>query len=223
LYINLKQRKDRRLAIEEELKLADIRAIRVEGVEVDKADPLLVGCWNVSDKILLKRCAGRIGCKLSHVKALKYAEEKGWPHVAIFEDDFQWNDDVEASMVLKSVKRIQEWKPDWDVIALSVNVLERRIFPEKQFSVGAHRNPSYLMQIHKSTATHGYLVHARMIPVMLQIYLSCDVRDGYSAIDICLWPFQHLSKWYGLTPQIAKQGTSYSDIEGKEVSYTIRS
>ena len=165
---------------------------------------------------------GKIGCKLSHVKALQYAERRAWSHVAIFEDDFQWIEGIETKKVLQNIRSIQEWVPEWDVIVISLNVYEKTVFPEKRLNVGINLASS-LMQVRRAVATHGYLVRAHMIPILKEVFKRCEVRNSSVAIDTCWLPLQETTKWYGLTPQLGTQAVSYSDIESAVVKYDIKS
>ena len=132
LYLNLRRRQDRRLSIENEMRKANIRADRIEAVHVAQNDTALSSCWD-SERLLT--CAGRLGCQRSHVKALEYAAEKDWPFVAIFEDDFVWADGVNPQLVLPSLSQVQAWNPDWDVIAISLSLLEWETVPNKRVKV----------------------------------------------------------------------------------------
>mmetsp|Transcript_4314 Transcript_4314/g.15203 ORF Transcript_4314/g.15203 Transcript_4314/m.15203 type:complete len:271 (-) Transcript_4314:399-1211(-) len=218
LYINLESRADRRASIESELRKANISAERIEAVHISVRDPVLAGCWNESFAFT---CAGRIGCQRSHIKALEYASAKKWPHVAIFEDDFQWVPGVDAERVLANLEQIQRWRPDWDVIVLSLNVMEKEIFEKNVVKVGRKMTAS-LVRVDNALATHGYLIRSRLYPFAIQMFRLCDVRSNlHAAIDVCWQPLQRLTKWYGFTPQLATQAISYSDIEGTEVSYSI--
>jgi len=218
LYINLDRRKDRRSRIESELRKAQISAERIEAVEVDPSDTVLKGCWDTN---ATNTCAGQLGCKLSHVKALEYAAHKNWSHVAIFEDDFQWVEVIDPMRVLQIISNIQAKKPDWDVIVISLKILEKEIIESQAEQIGQNLTAD-LIQITKAQTTHGYLVHSLMYPVLIETFRNCDVRSSYvTAIDTCWQPIQKLTKWYGIFPQLGTQGSSFSDIEGFPVSYGI--
>jgi GR25 family glycosyltransferase involved in LPS biosynthesis len=219
LYINLGHRNDRRSRIEGELRSARISAERIEAVEIDLADPFLKGCWDTN---ATAKCAGQLGCTLSHIKALEYAAHKNWSHVAIFEDDFQWAEGVEPMRVLQSIGNIQAHKPDWDIIAIALNILEKEnVFGRHAVQIGTNLTAD-LIQISKAQTTGGYIVHSRMYPILIETFRNCDVRSSYiTMLDTCWQPIQKLTKWYGLSPQLGTQGPSFSDIEFKDVAYNI--
>lgn len=218
LYLNLKRRHDRRVSIENQMRKANIQADRIEAVHVEHDDTALSSCW---DPKRLLTCAGRLGCQRSHVKALEYAAEKEWPHVAIFEDDFVWADDVNPQLVLPSISQVQAWSPTWDVIAISLSISKFETIPEKQVRVGVNKT-SILTTISAAGATHGYMVRSHLYSTLIQIFSSCDVQSSLgAAIDVCWNSLQNRTKWYGLVPQLGKQAESYSDIEGRIVSYPM--
>ena len=218
LYLNLRRRQDRRTSIENELRKANIKAERIEAVHLAQNDTALSSCW---DSQRLLTCAGRIGCQRSHVKALEYAAEKGWPHVAIFEDDFVWADDVNPQLILPSLFQVQAWNPDWDVIAISLNLLNWQTVPNKMVKVGVNKT-SVLTLISSAGATHGYMVRSHLYSTLIQIFSSCNVQSSLgSAIDVCWNPLQNRTKWFGLIPQLGRQAESFSDIEGRIVSYPM--
>ena len=70
-YINLPSREDRRLNVERQLELLGAYVTRVEAVDVRLNEAELAGCSGGERN--MKTCAGKIGCKLSHLKALKLA------------------------------------------------------------------------------------------------------------------------------------------------------
>ena len=218
LYINLDRRKDRREHIESELKRANIKARRISGVDARLYPELLRKCWDPENT---SKCAGQVGCKLSHVKALKYAVAQGWPHVAIFEDDFQWKKGFDPQHVIDDVEQIAKWRPDWDVIVLSLNVQEKEVFDHKEIALSS-TTTAKLIRVRKALTTHGYLVRAELFQQLIGIFESCEVEsDLFVAIDTCWQSLQHDTLWYGLTPQMATQGESFSDIEGQNIFYGI--
>ena len=219
VYINLNHRLDRKRSIEATLRSIDVTAVRVEGVSFI-GSPELRGCWDGGSK----KCAGQLGCRASHVLALKYAQRMRWPDVAIFEDDFILKKEIDPGLVQLAVHEIQTKLTDWDVIALSLNV-------KKQFPVADLINQSVpigsnmtaqIVRVVKAFASHGYLVKSHMIPKLITAFLECDIAsDLWIGLDTCWQPLQLQYNWYGLHPQIGTQADSFSDIEQQNVSYHI--
>jgi len=220
LYINLDRRHDRRNEIEHELRLANIAAHRIKATDVHLDEVILQSCWNYTDQLQRQRCAGKLGCQLSHIQALEHAAALQWPQVAIFEDDFKWKTEVDPNYVLTAVKSVIQQVPDWDVIALSLRILEQNdVLGTSPVQLG----PRFVVNITKITSavtTHGYLIRRRMYGRLLEVFRSCNTTGvDWIAIDTCWLELQQVTKWYGMRPQMATQRASYSDIEGRHVSY----
>ena len=71
VYINLDERKDRNLQVQQELRnvFPDAAIHRLSAIKVNP---------------------GYIGCSLSHIAALELAQRNNWPRVLIVEDDIMW-------------------------------------------------------------------------------------------------------------------------------------
>jgi GR25 family glycosyltransferase involved in LPS biosynthesis len=69
MYINLSERQDRKIHVEEQLKILGIEAERFNAIKLKN---------------------GGIGCSMSHLKCLEKAKENNWPHVLIIEDDIKF-------------------------------------------------------------------------------------------------------------------------------------
>ncbi len=218
LYINLSERTDRKHDIEKTLWRANIIAKRINAVSVPQGDPRLTHCWDPTNTF---KCAGQLGCQLSHIKALEYAAALRWSSVAIFEDDFQWVDGFEPRYVHNNVATIQRLNPDWDVIVLSLNVQEKHVYEDVELPFGPDRM-CRLTRVTQALTTHGYLIRARLFQRVIDIFKACKVEsDVLIAIDTCWQHLQKETRWYGISPQMATQAESFSDIEGINVFYGI--
>jgi GR25 family glycosyltransferase involved in LPS biosynthesis len=92
LYINLDRRPERRQNIENELQRLGLSGTRISGVDGLQMPQEEVDFWMKKtnfntmtrqvDKVMAK-----VGCLLSHIKALKYAIDNGFNNVLILEDD----------------------------------------------------------------------------------------------------------------------------------------
>lgn len=215
VYINLLERTDRKSRIEAALEAATLDYRRIDGARV-RADPTERACWGN------KYCASQVGCQLSHMRALRYAMEEGLSSVMVFEDDFEWLPHVDVGNIKEVFRNVQKEFKDWDVIALSLNVLKSTpTKPALKVHVG-NGHTSNVVRIQEAQATHGYIVRGRYIAVIYDAFRSCDVLSApLTAIDTCWKPLQKKGKWFALSPQVAKQARGFSDIEGVNVSYNI--
>ena len=214
VYINLDRRPDRHISIEHQLRLVGLKAKRISAVEGDKQD--LQGCWDHGEK----QCAGQIGCQMSHIRALEYAISQDWEHVAVFEDDFEWSERVDPKYVMKALDRVHRLHPDWDLIAISLNLLNYSfILPEEIIQI-SETATARVSQIREAQTTHGYIVRKRFLPKVLDAFQNCDLKLDYmTAIDTCWKALQGAYKWYALVPQLGVQAVGYSDIEKQKVDY----
>lgn len=176
-------------------------------------------CWDQSPNGI---CAGQIGCQLSHMKALDLAMQRGYPHVTILEDDFQLQDHVNPIYVLDAVSELQARNLDWDVIGLSLSVIEKQVLPlEKSIRISRDQDMQ-LVKISKAKTTGGYIVRDRAMQKIRDIISpeNCHVKKDYNtAIDTCWHPLQESLNWYGFSPQVGTQSASFSDIELRNVDY----
>ena len=215
LYINLAERIDRRESIELQLSSAGFDFERIEAISIRNQNGT-DECWGN------RYCAGQVGCQLSHMRALQYAMRARMPFVTIFEDDFAWLPHVSPFRIQQTLLHIQEAVPDWDVIAISLNVLQsvpvNRVGP---IHVGNNES-SVIVRIVEAQATHGYMVKGSYMAHIYDAFKNCDIfSEPLTAIDTCWKPLQTTGKWYGLAPQLGHQAPGYSDIEGKNVHYSI--
>ncbi len=216
VFLNRDARKDRRDHIESTLKRANIGSIRISAVEIFDDNSTLASCWDGGSH----KCAGQLGCQRSHLKALRHAMLNGWEHVAIFEDDFEWREYISVSRVQCILSQVMAYAPDWDFIAISLNIQDSTIVAKDSVQIGCSTYSS-VVKIHQALATHGYIVRARVYDQLYDVFEDCNVTGNLlTAIDTCWQPLQRELNWYGLQPQLGTQGESYSDIESRVVSYT---
>lgn len=218
-YINLLSRPDRRVAVEVQLSKLGIQIVRVEASDVRNNDTSLAGCWDRSD---LKRCAGKIGCKLSHLKALAVAEKNRDDIALIFEDDFAWLSHVNPVNIPDILLGFDEKFPHWKVIGLSMNIMQQvHTEPHVDVLVGNNTNAT-VVRVTDAQTTHGYAIRNSYIPTLRATFESCAVHAQlHIAIDQCWKPLQPVDFWYGFSPQLGTQKPGFSDIEDMHVEYKI--
>jgi len=95
LYINLDRRPDRRKNVEDELRRLNLKGTRISGIDARRFNQREVDYW-MSRKNFNTLCRdeervmGRVGCYLSHLKAINYAIENKIEQVLILEDDVKF-------------------------------------------------------------------------------------------------------------------------------------
>jgi len=216
-YINLQHRHDRRESIEKVLRLADFQFERVDAVNVQSNAELISGC----EEDIKSWCAGKLGCKLSHVSALQRAMRTlQSDYVMIFEDDFNWTKIVEPRRIHQIINTVQVTFPDWKVFLLSANF--------GSFESTGHRIQTSInfaaevVRVFAAQTTHAYVVNAKYITALKSNFESCNVLMKNVAIDQCWKELQRVDQWYGFVPQLGIQMDGYSDIlsEVKEQTWT---
>ena len=217
-YINLEHRRDRREAIEATLQRAQIPYERIEALNprLPEHQGLLEGCWDRSI------CPGQVGCQLSHLAALRRAMDADWDHVAIFEDDFEWQPFVRPDMVQAAVAEAMELVPHWDVIGLSFNV-QKETLMDLRVRFAPDRWAA-LTRIQDAHTTGAYIARRSVIAQIHQAFSpeNCQVRKDYgTAIDTCWKPLQRIGTWLAFEPQPGTQRRSFSDIEQRDVFYGL--
>lgn len=161
--------------------------------------------------------AGRGGCLLSHQKALRLAQEKGWERTLILEDDAQFLDPLEGD-IAQLLARVIDEQAAFDLMFLGMTpyydkgvLLDRQMTPQGEIQVGRIMGPLCM---------HCYIVHGHAIPGILE----CQPNEA----RVWDWMACHLSwdSWianeygrtakhiiYGCYPNLCVQAEFYSDIE----------
>jgi len=140
IYINLKNRKDRRLSIEFEMNRLQIpkdKIIRIDAIENKKN--------------------GHLGCCESHIFALESCLKMEGKRFMIFEDDFEFSLSKERICYMLQ-KFIQEF-PDFDIFLLYC-FQEFEIITKNRF----------IYRIINASSTIGYWMNKEKIPIFLQCF-----------------------------------------------------
>ena len=222
LYINMAHRTDRRVSIEQQFKRARIVGTRIEASDFRKNKGILNHCFDRNSSTQTLKCAGQLGCQYSHIRALEHVLSLNWKQAIIFEDDFVWGSHTEPVLFTKVLSTIIREYPAWDVIAVSLNVLNSEPAEGNLTIRIGRKQEAQLMRIRRAQTTHGYMVRSGYIPKLLEVFRNCDVQHSYKvAIDTCWKNLQKADNWYALTPQMGTQARGFSDIEQREVNYRI--
>lgn len=135
---------------------------------------------------------GVFGCNMSHLFAVKYAQQKGLRNILILEDDVEFRDDLAGQLTLVA----RELPADWDMLYFS----------------GNHRAPPvrvspHIFRLVNSVATHAYAVNAKAyVPVLNALCRFVNAPDTNYV------PIQPHIKAYLAYPHLAWQRPGYSDL-----------
>lgn len=183
--INLDKRKDRLQNCLKQSQKYDFDFTKIEAIDGDLLTE--VGMLRHGEYALI----------LSYIKALDYLIKNNFSTAIIFEDDFQFYDNVETR--LDEMTYIPN---DWDLIYLGAN----------HYSLGAGRIPAininkYIIQIRSSFAAHA---------IMMKIHMYQIIRDLLATmmypVDVAYSKLQSNYNCYGFKTNICKQYDSYSNI-----------
>jgi hypothetical protein len=189
IYINLDRRSDRRAEIETELSKTPLVYERFTAVDRPDNPP--------------------IGCTQSHLEALKFARNRGYESVIIFEDDFQFLvGPATFNRILANVPT------DYDVVMFGYNIVQSEPY-----------NEMFGRVLEAQTAS-AYLVHSRFYDTLI-----ANLEEGLSRfilnpsyhwlyINDQYWKrLQPGARWYYTLDRTGKQRPSYSDLAREFVDY----
>jgi len=191
-YINLLTRPDRKQHVESQLKLLGINAERFNAIKMPN---------------------GALGCSISHLKCLKIAKEKNWPHLLIVEDDITFlNPELFKNQLNKFLKNHN----NWDVVLIGGN------------NVPPHQNiDDTCIKVSKCQTTTGYLVNGHYIDTLIDNFktgieqlMKHPEQHTLYAIDKYWFTLQQRDKWYLIIPLTVTQREDYSDIEKRPTNYS---
>jgi GR25 family glycosyltransferase involved in LPS biosynthesis len=190
-YINLDRRVDRKIHIENQLKLLD---------------------WNASRFPAIQHSNGALGCSLSHLALLKYARNKQLSHILIMEDDVTFTDPV---IFLNNLNKFLETHQNFDVLLLAGNNMGdyKRIDDFCVKVSHCQTTTAYLVKNHYyDTLINNYENGINL----LQLYPN---KKNFYAIDQYWCLLQVVHNWFLLTPLTVVQRPDISDIEKRPTNY----
>lgn len=194
-FINLDHRKDRKDFLLNQLSRLKVKEDKIVRISAT-FDPL----------------NGHRGCAMSHINALDLAIKKGLNNVLILEDDCQFLQN--RANLDKLIKYFFDTIDYWDVFFLD--------FCKKNAQDTKHKK---IKKVLKSIRTHAYAVNKHYMPILKKCFIEAHLllqnELFYSqtisfAIDRYWHRLQRKDSWYMLDAAIAKQATSYSDIEYRD-------
>jgi glycosyl transferase family 25 len=207
VYINLNHREDRKAHIEKEIEKLNLSAHRIEG-EIPNDDlveekiNLFTSLGRHLDDNSKNLAKSRIGCTLSHLKAVQYAKDNDWDYVLILEDDCQFLE-YPLEKINAAIRELDS-VPRFDMLYLGANVVTptRSITP-------------HLAKLHAAWCLHSYILPKHMYDV----FLAYD-WNNHLIIDSYSMSLQKTYNCYIVAPLVSVQSNSFSDIEQKEVNYS---
>jgi GR25 family glycosyltransferase involved in LPS biosynthesis len=146
--------------------------------------------------------AGQIGCTLSHLGIVKYAKEQNLEKIFIFEDDISLADNFNDVMA----SALSELPDNWDMFYAGGNHL-------KSFNPFSH----HLVKLNGTLTTHAYGIHSRFYDTIINT-IEASFNE---VIDVYYFILHANSSSYCTNPKIAFQTPGYSDLENREVNYTV--
>jgi len=190
-YINLDERKDRKIHVEKELN--ELK-------------------WNYTRFNAIKAHSGRVGCSMSHLKLLMMAKEKKMPYIVIIEDDILFTDKAKFNTLLRN---FLEGNIDFDVLLLAGNLRN----PIKKITnniLKVYRSFTTTGYIVKE---HYYDKIINNIKYGLNNLIKNPESHTLYAIDVIWMKLQQSDNWFICYPRTVTQLPDYSNIENTYVDY----
>ena len=191
MYINLEERKDRRISVENELSKIGVKT------------------YERFNAVKLKN--GALGCSMSHLKCLELSKINNYDYVLICEDDIEF---LDPELFLSQLKKFLSQNDRWDVVLIAGNNMIPYVPIDEtcikvyncQTTTGYIVNKNYydtLIQNYKEG---------------IQKLLKDPSNNDYK-IDKYWLSLQKQNKWYLIIPLTIVQREDYSDIEKKVTNF----
>uniref|UniRef100_A0A6C0IHR0 Glycosyl transferase family 25 domain-containing protein n=1 Tax=viral metagenome TaxID=1070528 RepID=A0A6C0IHR0_9ZZZZ len=195
VYINLDSRSDRRIHIEQQLKLVGLNKY-----ERFKA---------------IKTTNGAIGCSMSHLKCLENAREKALSHLLICEDDTLFSDPTLFKKQFNNFLTNHK-QTSWDMVLLAGNNVQPYTKIDDTCIKVSHcqTTTAYLVNGRYFTTL------IENIREGLRKLMNNQNSASLYAIDKYWLSLQKRDRWYLIIPLTVIQKEGYSDIEKKHVNYS---
>ncbi len=165
---------------------------------------------------------GHYGCAKSHLEALKYASDKGYETVLIFEDDFKFTIEPEKTKELFNNLFNDIKKDKWDVVVLS-------------FTLGLKEKSEYpfLNKITEAQSSTGYVIHKNYYPILMNTFKKCvdnmspkkttDVNFEKWALDQVWKVNQKEDKWFSFNPFVGEHNFDAKSTIEQITDYNTKS
>jgi glycosyl transferase, family 25 len=145
---------------------------------------------------------GEVGCYMSHLNILKDAKQNNYQSILILEDDVVF----ENNMLEKFYNGYKHIPDDWEIIYLGAN----------------HNQPPTRINEYVVECNHAFTTSAMIIRGSALEKLLAESRDMTKQIDVVYADLQATKKLkaYAFHPWLMYQEDGYSDIQGRDMSYT---
>lgn len=191
--INLPRRTDRYAQALAEFKKHGIYVEFVNGVDGRQLSNEKLLQYKSADDTQVSR--GDIGCTLSHFKVLELAKKKGLLNYCVFEDDVELADNFN-----ERIKEIMPYVPDdYDMLYFG----------------GNHNLPVIKVNEHIARMQRTFTTHAMVIKHTVYDALA-EIWSKNEKVDVGISSLHSKFNCYVVTPHIAFQRESYSDILERE-------
>jgi len=191
-YINLESRPDRKIHVEEQLKIIGIKSNRFNAVKLPN---------------------GALGCSMSHLKCLEIAKENEWEHILIVEDDIKF---LTPKLFITQLNNFLKLHSQWDVVLLAGNNLPpHEIIDDTCVKVShCQTTTGYIVK------NHYYNTLIDNIRNGITNLIKDPSQHFLYAIDKNWFKLQQKDNWFLITPLTVTQREDYSDIEKRPTNYT---
>jgi GR25 family glycosyltransferase involved in LPS biosynthesis len=191
-YINLDSRTDRKLHIENQLKILNIHAERFNAIKLKN---------------------GAIGCSMSHLKCLEIAKKNNWDHIMIIEDDILF---LNPELFKNQLNKFFKNNKDFDVILIAGNNVPpyQKIDDSCVKVYRCQTTTGYIVQ------KHYFDTLINNIREGLNLLIKYPEKHVLYAVDKYWFKLQEKDNWFLITPLTVTQRQDYSDIEKRPTNYT---
>ena len=193
IYINLEERTDRRVHVEEQLASIGIH------------DPIRFNAVKMKN--------GRIGCSMSHLRCLQLAQKNNWNHVLIVEDDITF---LDPSMFKKQLSGFFQDEIAYDVLFLGGNVVP----PYKPVNSYCVQVLSCQCAVGYLVNQHYYETLIQNLHEGLTKLMKEPEKHFYYMNDKYWFSLQRRDLWFIIVPLSVIQLPNYSNLEERETDYS---
>ena len=191
--INLNHRLDRKHRCEEIFKKYDFSVEFFTAIDGKNL--------NIEAKIK----SGNVGCCLSHREIYRKFSNSNWNNILILEDDVELVEDFVDLFNLY----YREVPDDWHLLYLGGN----------HINTTKNMISEHIHKLRNTYTTHCYLLNRKVIPFLLTEFNDSNIYT--QEVDVHLSNIQKQIPCYGVTPHLAWQRASFSDIEENYVDYSF--
>lgn len=206
-YINLENRKDRLVQINEQLNKINLEAERFNAISLSQEECDKIGGirWSGESEWRNKLIKGQFSCTSSHLEIIKMAKQKNLDKVLVLEDDCFFEEAFDIKEVINNAfNEIKIHNIQWDMLFLGSNLIaptSKTVSP-------------FLMKMEAGYCAHAYYVNKTFYDKILEFTFN----KNYT-IDVYYNELMCQSNIFCTKPLLAVQQPSFSDIEGYNVNY----